>query len=51
MRQWRDVNPGGVVPDGQPVKMKGIPAGWVCRHAGDPDDPDFDNVHLAIGPS
>jgi hypothetical protein len=41
---------GGVVPDGQPVKMKGIPAGWVCKHAGDVEDPDFNNVHLAIGP-
>jgi hypothetical protein len=42
---------GGVVPDGQPVKMKGIPAGWVCTHAGDLDDPDFNNVHIAIGPA
>jgi hypothetical protein len=41
---------GGIVPDRQPVKMKGIPAGWTCRHAGDIEDPDFNNVHLAIGP-
>jgi len=40
---------GGVVPDGQPVKMAGIPAGWSCKHAGDVDDPEFNNVHLAIG--
>jgi hypothetical protein len=41
---------GGVVPDGQPVKMKGIPAGWTCQHTGDVEDPEFNNVHLAIGP-
>ncbi len=41
---------GGVIPDGQPVKMKGIPAGWVCTHEGDVEDPDFNNVHVAIGP-
>lgn len=41
---------GGIVPDGQPVKMKGIPAGWVRTHAGDVEDPDFNNLHLAIGP-
>jgi hypothetical protein len=41
---------GAVIPEGQPIKMAGIPAGWTCRHAGDLDDPDFNNVHLEIGP-
>ncbi len=41
---------GGLVPDRQPVKMAGIPAGWTCKHAGDVDDPEFNNVHIAIGP-
>lgn len=41
---------GGRVPDGQAVRMPNLPADWVCRHAGDFDDPDFNNVHLRIGP-
>lgn len=41
---------GGVVPEGQPVRMKGIPEGWTCRHLGDVEDPDFNNRHLEIGP-
>jgi hypothetical protein len=42
---------GGVVPEGQPVKMKSLPAGWVCRHRGSLDDPDFNNRHIEIGPA
>ena len=41
---------GAVVPEGQAVRMKGIPAGWVCSHRGSLDDPDYNNVHIAIGP-
>jgi hypothetical protein len=41
---------GGVIPDGQAVRMAGIPAGWVCTHRGHHDDPDFNNVHVEIGP-
>lgn len=39
---------GGVVKDGQAVKMRDIPAGMVCRVGGDLDDPDFNNFHIAI---
>lgn len=41
---------GAVIPEGQPIKVGGLPAGWRCRHAGDIDDPDFNNVHVEIGP-
>jgi hypothetical protein len=41
---------GSVIPDGQPIKMSGLPSGWHCRHRGDLDDPDFNNVHVEIGP-
>lgn len=41
---------GGVVPEGQAVRMAGIPSGWVCAHRGDLEDPDFNNVHIEIGP-
>jgi hypothetical protein len=40
---------GGVLPEGQPVRMEGLPDGLSCRHAGSTDDPDFNNVHVAIG--
>ncbi len=40
---------GGIVPEGQPVRMAGLPDGLACRHAGDIDDPDFNNVHIEIG--
>lgn len=42
---------GGVIPDGQAVRVAGIPDGWVCAHTGDLEDPDFNNVHVEIGPS
>ncbi len=42
---------GAVVPEGQEVKMKALPPGWRCRHGGTIDDPDFNNVHLEIGPT
>jgi hypothetical protein len=41
---------GAVVPDGQEIHMPGLPA-WRCRTAGTLDDPDFDNIHLEIGPA
>lgn len=40
---------GAVVEDGQPIKMASLPDGWRCRHAGDLDDPDFNNRHIEIG--
>lgn len=39
---------GGRVPDGQAVRMQGLPEGLVCRHGGSLDDPDFNNRHIAI---
>lgn len=40
---------GGIVPDGQPIDMDGLPE-WTCRTTGSFEDPDFNNLHLAIGP-
>lgn len=39
---------GHVIPDGQEVRMASLPRGAVIRHAGDLDDPDFNNVHLEV---
>lgn len=41
---------GGVIADGQEIWMKALPRGWRCIHGGDVDDPDFNNVHVEIGP-
>jgi hypothetical protein len=41
---------GGVIEEGQEVRMKTLPGGMTCRHAGDLDDPDFNNVHVEITP-
>jgi hypothetical protein len=39
---------GGVIPDGEAVRMKALPAGGVCRHGGNPDDPEFNNAHVEV---
>jgi hypothetical protein len=39
---------GGVIREGEAVRIPGLPPGGVCRHRGSPDDPDFNNVHVAI---
>lgn len=39
---------GGLVQDGQEIKMRDVPPGMVCRVAGDLEDPDFNNFHIAI---
>lgn len=39
---------GGVIPEGQKVRMKSLPAGMTCHHGGSIDDPDFNNVHVEI---
>lgn len=39
---------GGVIPEGQEVKMQSLPAGMRCTHSGDIDDPDFNNSHVEI---
>lgn len=38
---------GGVVPDGQRIRMAGLPQ-WTCRTRGDLDDPDFNNLHIEV---
>lgn len=40
---------GGVIPEGQEVRMNSLPSGLVCRHAGSLDDLEFNNVHVEIG--
>jgi hypothetical protein len=39
---------GAIIPEGQAVRMRGLPEGMVCRHAGSLDDPDFNNVHVEV---
>jgi hypothetical protein len=41
---------GGVIEEGQEIRMKTLPGGMTCSHAGDLDDPDFNNVHVEISP-
>lgn len=39
---------GGVIEEGQEVRMAGLDSGLRCYHAGSPDDPDFNNLHVEI---
>jgi hypothetical protein len=39
---------GAVVPEGQPIRMRSLPPGMRCRHAGHVEDPDFNNRHIEI---
>lgn len=39
---------GGVIEEGAEIRMNGVPEGLRCFHRGDLDDPDFNNVHVAI---
>ena len=39
---------GHVIPEGQEIRMKSLPVGLRCRHGGDLDDPEFNNVHVEI---
>jgi hypothetical protein len=39
---------GGVIPEGQEIRMHGVPAGMRCVHRGDENDPDFNNAHVEI---
>jgi hypothetical protein len=39
---------GGVVAEGEEVRMASLPPGGTVRHGGDLDDPDFNNVHMEI---
>lgn len=39
---------GGIIEDGQEIKMVSLPPGMICAHQGHLDDPDFNNVHVEI---
>lgn len=39
---------GGRIPEGQEIRMNALPSGLICRHKGNLDDPDFNNVHVEI---
>ncbi|MBI3985879.1 MAG: hypothetical protein HY343_03090 [Lentisphaerae bacterium] len=39
---------GGIIPEGQEIRMKSLPEGTRCHHGGTVDDPDFNNVHVEI---
>lgn len=39
---------GGVIAEGQEIRMASVPEGLTCHHAGDEDDPDFNNSHISI---
>ncbi len=39
---------GGRIPEGQQIRMASLPAGMICHHSGDLEDPDFNNVHVEI---
>jgi hypothetical protein len=41
---------GGIIEEGQEIRMKTLPGGMTCHHAGDLGDPDFNNVHVEITP-
>jgi hypothetical protein len=39
---------GGILEEGKEISMQGLPDGLFCHHAGDLEDPDFNNVHVEI---
>ncbi|MEM7084483.1 MAG: hypothetical protein AAF465_17310 [Pseudomonadota bacterium] len=39
---------GGIIKDGEEIRIAGLPSGMTCRHGGDFDDPDFNNLHVEI---
>ena len=39
---------GGLIPEGQEIRINSLPPGLICRHKGNLDDPDFNNVHIEI---
>lgn len=39
---------GGIVPEGQAIRIDGVPDRMTARHGGDIDDPDFNNRHIAF---
>jgi hypothetical protein len=39
---------GGWIPEGQEIRIKSLPHGLRCHHAGNLEDPDFNNAHVEI---
>ena len=39
---------GMIVPEGQEVSVEGLADAMICRHKGDLEDPDFNNVHIEM---
>ncbi len=39
---------GGVIPEGQVIRMESLPADMYCVHSGSEDDPDFNNTHVEV---
>lgn len=39
---------GGVIKDGQQIRIQALPEGMVCTCGGHVDDPDFNNTHIEI---
>ncbi len=39
---------GQTIVEGQEIQMQSLPAGLTCRHAGDLNDPNFNNTHVEI---
>jgi hypothetical protein len=36
------------IPEGEEIQVESLPYPMTCHHAGDPDDPDYNNVHVEI---
>jgi hypothetical protein len=39
---------GALIPEGQEIRMSGVPEGMRCVRRGDENDPDFNNAHVEI---
>lgn len=39
---------GGIIKEGESIRLPSLPDGMTCHHRGDLDDPDFNNVHVEI---
>jgi hypothetical protein len=39
---------GGSIEEGEAIRMASLPDGMTCHHQGTLDDPDFNNVHVAV---
>ena len=39
---------GGIIAEGQEIRIRSLPAGMYCMHGGGSEDPDFNNAHVEI---